>query len=121
MSNRNNSIESVRYIAAFAVICIHFFYPKNKELTLVVNQWARFAVPFFFVVSGYFLAERLKNNDKPLVYWRYLKKIFFLYIAWQFIYFIDPPLGQIYIYGFKKSYLDKLHQVTSQNWEYIIF
>ena len=121
VKEKNWSIESARYIAAFAVICIHYFYPKNETLTLVVNQCARFAVPFFFTVSGYFLAEKLKGNDRFSIYWKYVKKIFFLYIAWQFIYFIDPPYGEIYIRGFWKAYSNKLHQVTDQNWEYIIF
>jgi surface polysaccharide O-acyltransferase-like enzyme len=121
IAGRNYSIESVRFIAAFAVICIHYFYPKDKDLCLVVNQWARFAVPFFFIVSGFFLAEKLKKGDLPIVYWKYFKKTFFLYVAWQLIYFINPPLGDIYIYGFKKAYLLKLNEVTKQTWDYIIF
>jgi surface polysaccharide O-acyltransferase-like enzyme len=121
MNQKNRSIESIRYIAAFAVILIHYFYPKDKELTLIVNQWARFAVPFFFVVSGYFLAEKLKKNDAPSVYWGYFKKVLFLYIAWQFIYFINPPYGEIYIRGFYTAYSKKLHTVIDHNWEYIIF
>ena len=89
-NQKNNSIESVRYIAAFAVICIHYFYAKDKTLTLAVNQWARFAVPFFFIVSGYFLGEKLKKDDKVIVYWAFIKKILILYFAWQLIYFLNP-------------------------------
>jgi surface polysaccharide O-acyltransferase-like enzyme len=122
MSSRNHAIESVRYIAAFAVICIHYFYAKDKQLTLVVNQWARFAVPFFFVVSGYFLAEKLKKNDAPAVYWGYIKKIVFLYVAWQLLYFINPSHhGEIYIRGFVTAYSTKLQLVTNQGWWYTLF
>jgi peptidoglycan/LPS O-acetylase OafA/YrhL len=121
LSKKNYSIESLRFIAAFAVICIHYFYPKNNDWTLVVNQWARFAVPFFFVVSGYFLAEKLKKDDKPIVYWKYFKKTLSLYLAWQLIYFLNPPMGDIYIYGIKKAYLLKLNAVGKENWDYIIF
>src|SRR5688500_16208409 len=121
IGGRNYSIESLRYIAAFAVICIHYFYPKNDDLTLVVNQWARFAVPFFFVVSGFFLAEKLKKDDKPIVYWKYFKKCLSLYLAWQLIYFLNPPLGDIYIYGIKKAYTLKLNSVWGQTWDYVIF
>ncbi len=121
MGKRIGAIESARFIAAFAVICIHYFYSKDKDLTLIVNQIARFAVPFFFVVSGYFLAEKLKTNDKPIVYWNYIKKLLFLYIAWQLIYFINPPTGEIYIRGFWKAYNTKLHSVIDQRWDYIAF
>lgn len=124
MTKSNNSIESMRFIAAFAVILIHYFYPKEKDfgdLGLIVNQCARFAVPFFFIVSGYFLAEKLKQGDKPIVYLNYIKKVLILYIAWQLIYFINPPHGEIYIRGFWKAYSNKLHSVIDQRWDYVIF
>ena len=117
---KNLSIESVRFIAAFAVICIHYYYTKGNSL-LIVNQMARFAVPFFFVVSGFFLAEKLKKKDTPIVYWNYFKKVLILYIAWQLIYFINPPHGEIYIRGFWKAYSNKLHSVIDLRWDYIIF
>ncbi len=122
MTQRNNSIESLRFIAAFAVICIHYFYAKDKQLTLVVNQWARFAVPFFFVVSGYFLAEKLKKNDRPKVYFQFIKKLLILYVAWQIIYFLNPSHhGEIYIRGFVKAYNSKLRSVTDHGWWYTLF
>ncbi len=117
LSKRINSIESVRFIAAFAVICIHYFNEKGNSL-LIVNQISRFAVPFFFVVSGFFLAEKLKKEDKFIVYWKYFKKLLFLYLAWQLIYFINPPRGDIYIYGFAKAYSKKFHGVFGSSWEY---
>ena len=121
ISQKNLSIETLRYIAAFAVICIHFFYPKDKQLTLIINQWARFAVPFFFVASGYFLSQKLKKNDAPPVYWNYVKKVLILYIAWQFIYFINPNhYGEIYIRGWQQAYLVKLNKVILQNWDIML-
>jgi surface polysaccharide O-acyltransferase-like enzyme len=122
MSQRNNSIESLRFIAAFAVICIHYFYTKDKQVTLIVNQWARFAVPFFFVVSGYFLSEKLKKGDTPKVYFQFIKKLLTLYVAWQIIYFLNPSHhGEIYIRGIVKAYSVKLHSVTDKGWGYTLF
>src|SRR5688572_3411065 len=121
MKQKNYAIDSVRFLAAFAVICIHYFYAKDKQLTLVVNQCARFAVPFFFVASGYFLAEKLKNNDKPAVYFQFFKKLIFLYLAWQFIHFLVPPHGSIYLWGWKKTYIDQWNRVMMQRWDFIIF
>lgn len=123
INKKNISIESLRYIAAFAVICIHYFYPKHKELGLIVNQWARFAVPFFFVASGYFMAEKLKVNDKPIIYWNFIKKLLILYIGWQLIHFlILPPIwDEIYLRGFIKAYTARLHAVIYQRWDWMIF
>lgn len=123
MSKKIYSIESIRFIAAFAVICIHYFYPKHKELALIVNQWARFAVPFFFVASGYFLGEKLKTNDKPIIYWNFIKKLLILYIGWQLIHFlILPPIwDEIYLRGIILAYTKRLHAVIYQRWDLIIF
>lgn len=121
MTQRNNSIESLRFIAAFAVICIHYFYAKDKQLTLIVNQWARFAVPFFFVVSGYFLAEKLKKNDTPQIYLQFIKRLLILYFVWQIIYFLNPNHhGEIYIRGLVKAYNSKLRGVTDHGWWYTL-
>lgn len=123
MKQKNYSIESIRFIAAFAVICIHYFYPKHKELGLIVNQWARFAVPFFFVASGYFLGEKLKVNDKPIIYWNFIKKLLILYVGWQLIHFLIIPTiwDEIYLRGFLKAYKKQLFSVIHQRWDLLLF
>lgn len=105
------------------MICIHYFYPKHKELGLIVNQWARFAVPFFFVASGYFLGEKLKLNDKPVIYWNFIKKLLILYLGWQLIHFlILPPIwDEIYLRGLIPSYTKRLHAVIYQRWDLMLF
>ena len=50
---RNPAIEICRLIASFFVVFIHYGFPG--EFGEVINCLARFAVPFFFVVSGYFV------------------------------------------------------------------
>ena len=51
-SVRNQSIECCRVLAAVMVVFIHCLLPGT--LGSVMDCLARFAVPFFFVVSGYF-------------------------------------------------------------------
>lgn len=51
-SPRNQSLEVCKLIAAFFVICIHCDFPGR--IFIMLNAVARFAVPFFFAVSGYF-------------------------------------------------------------------
>lgn len=49
---RNQSLECCRMIAAVFVVFIHYKFPE--PLTGVVDTLARFAVPFFFMISGFF-------------------------------------------------------------------
>lgn len=52
MSMRNKVLDAAKAIAAYSVVLLHVRFPgKTGEL---INALARFAVPFFFMVSGYF-------------------------------------------------------------------
>jgi len=56
---RNGAIECCRVVASVFVVFIHYTFPG--AVGAVVNCLARFAVPFFFMVSGYF-AYRADEN-----------------------------------------------------------
>lgn len=58
---RNRSLDAVRAIAALFVVWIHVSFPG--ETGRVVKALARFAVPLFFMVSGYFCYY---DNEKIL-------------------------------------------------------
>jgi surface polysaccharide O-acyltransferase-like enzyme len=112
MNRRLLGIDSMRFIACVAVIFLHCF-PATGPLKIVVDQAARFAVPFFFVASGYFLAAKLIKQDQPLVYLRYTQKILLLYSVWSLIYFLDPPLtGNVLA-----VYQDRFHRFMQLPWE----
>ena len=49
---RNQSLELAKLIASFFVVCIHYWLPG--KLGSWVEILARFAVPMFFIISGYF-------------------------------------------------------------------
>lgn len=95
--NYNPVIDLLRIISIFAVIIIHTttktFQAVNSDLrsvpwTLFLNQSARFAVPLFFLISGFVL--ELSSPGK-IDFWVYLKKrlsrIFIPYLAWTLIYY----------------------------------
>ncbi|WP_394239701.1 acyltransferase [Vibrio astriarenae] len=90
------SVELGRVIAIIAVIAIHSQlmtgYPLfNNEPWLgnIINQLSRFAVPFFFITSGYFLQPKLEKT--PLeTGWRYCKPLIFMWVIWSIIYLIAP-------------------------------
>jgi surface polysaccharide O-acyltransferase-like enzyme len=120
IKEKNNTIESIRFIAAFAVILIHCFQAEGI-IKIIVDQWARFAVPFFFAASGYFLAGKIKEKDEPIIYWNYLKKVLLLYVAWNLIYLLIPFYGEIIGKDYF-SYLGiKFEKIYSHGFEYAIF
>lgn len=51
-ANENQAIECCRLVASLFVIFIHILLPN--ELGQIMDCLARFAVPFFFMISGYF-------------------------------------------------------------------
>lgn len=51
---RNLVFDILKYVAAFFVVTIHFpIYPN-------ITAFARFAVPCFFILNGYFLYNKTK-------------------------------------------------------------
>ena len=55
---RNTTLDLIKCISAFAVICIHYMFYGAAGIT--VKAVARYAVPFFFAVSGLY-----SWNQKP--------------------------------------------------------
>lgn len=90
-------IDLFKLICALLVVTIHIpmFNDINSELSFWTNQiLARIAVPFFFISSGYFVANKITDFSKILTY---CKRILILYIIYTALY-----LPQI-IYGWIKS------------------
>ena len=73
VKSRNPYLDIVKLIAAFCVVFIHAnaSAPASKNpsiLLYLIQVIVRFAVPFFFMVSGYFTfrapAEKIKKRLK---------------------------------------------------------
>jgi surface polysaccharide O-acyltransferase-like enzyme len=61
MSQRNYTIDAFRIIGAFCVVALHSpLGTLPNGLALAVRLGSRWAVPFFFLVSGYFVAQKLR-------------------------------------------------------------
>lgn len=55
---KNCNLDLIRIVACFAVVGIHSF-PKDLSVATATVYYAfGFAVPFFFMASGYFLLNR---------------------------------------------------------------
>jgi surface polysaccharide O-acyltransferase-like enzyme len=99
---RNNSVDTVRLIAITAVIVIHtrpFAYMENGNelydyLFLILNQSARFAIPFFFVISGYYWGTKIRRGDSLLeVSARMLIKLALVFCVWSLFYLIPHDVA----------------------------
>lgn len=94
----NIAIDALRILAILAVIMIHsttqtlqitHYAINTTPLVLFLNQISRFAVPLFFLISGFVLELSYRDN---FTYARYIKRrtsrILVPYIFWSFFYSI---------------------------------
>lgn len=78
-------IDYFRIVAALFVVAIHTAPFSSIDSTfdyLISYNIGRIAVPFFFMVTGFFvIAPYLENrNDNKIHFWRYMKKTTGLYL-----------------------------------------
>ena len=102
-SNRTFAgIDLMKFLAAILVVAIHTrpFYDIDYRLGFVVeNILTRIAVPFFFISSGYFFADKILSlptiEQKRKVLINFLWRITQLYLLWSLIYL---PYDLYYLY-----------------------
>lgn len=78
---RNHSVDILRLVGAFAVICLHNFSASGVWAAEEIVAVTRFAVPLFFLFSGYFAAHFTVKRKL----WQILK-IFLLGVAGNLLY-----------------------------------
>ena len=71
MTKNNDVLDAFKFIAALSVVGIHTF-PSKSILGSDLKILARVSVPFFFIVSGYFLFKKIsfreKEKDKKILF-----------------------------------------------------
>ncbi|RYZ94923.1 MAG: hypothetical protein EOO68_19420 [Moraxellaceae bacterium] len=107
--DRIESVDVFRLIAIIAVICLHtspFYGPTFSNnhlyeyLAIIIDQTARFAVPFFFVISGYFWGVKVRAGSDPLVSANKMgKKILLIFLFWSFIYLLPYNILSVFKFG----------------------
>lgn len=93
MSDKYNTLDMVKFIMSILVVLIHAAPLVEYEgyIGYVVNQGVtRIAVPFFFIVSGFFLYHTI-NKDK---FMSWSLKIVKMYVLWSIFYL---PVSVIYL------------------------
>ncbi|MBI9033553.1 MAG: acyltransferase [Bacteroidales bacterium] len=93
---RINSLDAMKAIAALFVVIIHtnpfrginLPWFNGDLIDYILDTTARFAVPYFFLVSGYLFANSLmKYNHLRKTLVKYLWRILFIHISWGLLYY----------------------------------
>lgn len=82
---RNRNLDFIKIIAAIFVVTIHVQFPG--AVGALVKSFAEFAVPVFFMVSGYFSYNAIENKEYSKLSAR-IKKLISIYIPSTLVYFI---------------------------------
>lgn len=105
-SEKIYSIDALRIIAAFFVVAIHFSFQGVIGEIVWINSY--FAVPFFYIVSGFFI--KVKKNEKiENVIKRRMKHICKLFLYTAFVYVL---INIFYFLIYKK--MDAYNWIISQ-------
>jgi surface polysaccharide O-acyltransferase-like enzyme len=84
--NRNNGIDLFRIIGAFTIIILHItYFTISQDILAQIRLLARWVVPFFFLVSGYFFRMNyLKAGDAAFT--KSIKRLVVVFIVSNLIY-----------------------------------
>lgn len=107
----NISLNVIKCVAVFGVICIHCNLDSEGTFGLMVDGISRFAVPFFFLISGFYSYFGDDVNKALYKYKTRIIKLIKLLIVSNLVYFI-------YFVGFThhyKSFADIISIVDINN------
>lgn len=106
--NRIMSVDLIRLLAITAVIVIHTTPFSAREgsgdlyyyLYILCNQITRFAVPFFFVTSGFFWGGKIRNGANITIITRKMvSRISVIFLSWSVIYLIPFNMIEVFESG----------------------
>lgn len=91
---RITSVDSFRVIAILAVVGIHAFAfwqtPTTYDGVQLLN---RFAVPFFFISSGYFFTQQVLAGKNPsAIALATTKRLALIFFIWSCVYALAPAI-----------------------------
>ncbi|MGH8161076.1 MAG: acyltransferase [Gammaproteobacteria bacterium] len=120
---RNSTVDLFRVFAIFGVIVVHtspiatdaFNGSANHLANAVISGSGRLAVPFFFVVSGYFFGRKIRGGTEPLgLFTRYAKRLFRIWVLWSLIYLAIPlRIGQWFHDGYGPAVIHQFENMAA--------
>ena len=101
--SRFQAVDVFRVLAILAVIALHTAKHEGPgavgtafDAALFLNQLERFAVPLFFILSGYFWSAKCHGRDDYLVCsLRLARRVLLLFAAWCAVYFLAAELATV--------------------------
>lgn len=112
-SARLEGVDSFRTLAILAVVCIHTGpFLKDGVIPaslanpgLIVNQLSRFAVPYFFVIAGYFWGRKIRAGASiAATSIATMRRIGGVFLFWCAVYLLPLDLGAIWRDGSLASF-----------------
>ncbi|MGF1911341.1 acyltransferase family protein [Vibrio kasasachensis] len=95
-SKKITSIELGRLVAIFVIVAMHssmfytyFLYQETPWFGLIFNQTTRFAVPLFFLISGYLIQPKLTATPMATLK-SYCAPLTRVFIVWSVICLLMP-------------------------------
>lgn len=110
------AVDIAKYVSALLVVCIHTFpfIDINQTFnTYFIQTVCRLAVPFFFMISGFFLFRKMRHEeeDKELLK-KYIFRLLRLYAIWTVIYlpytiynYVQAQSGWLGIFSYLRDLL----------------
>lgn len=104
------NLDILKYLSAILIMILHLrpFINFSDQLDLAFNNIiTRICVPIFFIITGYFVAKKEKNNQNYII--DYVKKTIPLYLVWSLLY-VPVIIGTIIQYlPIINEYLSKIN------------
>lgn len=104
------NLDILKYLSSILIMILHLrpFINFSDQLDLAFNNIiTRICVPIFFIITGYFVAKKEKNNENYIK--DYVKKTIPLYLVWCLLY-IPIIIGTIIQYlPIINEYLSKIN------------
>jgi surface polysaccharide O-acyltransferase-like enzyme len=87
-NSRNASVDTFCLLAAFVVIVANAEYPElNAEIAAAAKLLSRWALPFVFIIGGYFLAAK-SEKEKTLDVRAAVERLAWIFLTWSVIYLL---------------------------------
>lgn len=96
---REGAVDTFRFVMAMMVILLHLL-PSNSDLPWSMPLWAvvpdaicRSAVPYFFIVSGYYFRDTRSPSENIATIFKNLLPI---YLFWSVVYLVIGSLSPVH-------------------------
>ena len=97
-----NGVDLFKFLFSFAVVAIHAHLLDGQEGSIVsaLRIVENLAVPFFFIVSGFFLGKKISEGNEFEVYKHYICRFLKMYMIWCFVYLPINIYYELIVYKF---------------------